>query len=131
MTLDVTPQDIIQKSKSTEEMNFVELSQQIEKLNENGVNTRRWEVDRYFKVSFAFTNLIIVLFGIPLVTMRPTGGLTFGAGVGILVIFVYYAFIKFGLSLGYKGMMDPILAAWLGNIVFCIGGLALLFLARK
>lgn len=131
MALDVTPQDIIQKSKSTEEMNFGELSAQIEKLNENGVNTRRWEVDRYFKVSFAFTNLIIVLFGIPLVTMRPTGGLTFGAGVGILVIFVYYAFIKFGLSLGYKGMIEPGLAAWLGNIVFFAGGLALLFLARK
>lgn len=131
MTLDVSPQDILQKSKSTEEMNFGELSERIEKLNENGVNTRRWQVDRYFKVSFAFTNLIIVLFGIPLVTLRPTGGLTFGAGVGILVIFVYYAFIKFGLSLGYQGMMDPLFAAWLGNIVFFAGGVGLLFLTRK
>jgi lipopolysaccharide export system permease protein len=129
--LDVTPQDILQKSKSTEEMNFDELSTRIEKLNENGVNTRRWEVDRNFKVSFAFTNLIIVLFGIPLVTMRPKGGLTFGAGMGILVIFVYYAFIKFGLSLGYKGMMNPLTAAWLGNIVFCAGGIGLLLLVRK
>lgn len=130
-TLDITHQDIIQKSKSTDEMNYTELSKRIEKLTENGVDTQRWEVDRFFKVSFAFTNLIIVLFGVPLVAMRPKGGLTFGAGVGILVIFVYYAFIKFGLSLGYKGILDPISAAWLGNVVFSVAGVGLLFLVRK
>lgn len=129
--LEISPQDILQKSKSTDEMNYTELSQRIEKLNENGVDTRRWEVDRLFKVSFAFTNLIIVLFGVPLVVMRPKGGLTFGAGMGILVIFVYYAFIKFGISLGYKGILEPGSAAWLGNVVFALGGMGLLFLVRK
>ena len=85
----------------------------------------------FFKISFAFTNLIVVLFGLPLVVIKPRGGLTFGAGMSFLVIFFYYAFIKFGQSLGFKGILEPMISAWIGNVVFSIGGLLLLFLTRK
>jgi lipopolysaccharide export system permease protein len=88
-------------------------------------------VDRLFKVSFAFTNLIVVLFGLPLVVMKAKGGLSFGAGMGIFVIFIYYAFIKFGMSMGYNGVMSPMTSAWMGNVLFSIGGGLLLVLARK
>ena len=43
----------------------------------------------------------------------------------------YYAFIKFGQSMGFKGQLSPLLSAWLGNIVFFIGGIILLLRARK
>ena len=45
--------------------------------------------------------------------------------------FGYYAFIKFGQSMGFKGQLAPMLSAWLGNIVFFIGGIILLIKARK
>ena len=51
--------------------------------------------------------------------------------MSIFVIFGYYAFIRFGQTLGYNGVMDPVLSAWLGNIVFAIGGIILLFFVRK
>ena len=65
------------------------------------------------------------------VLIKPKGGLSFGAGMGILVIFMYYVFIKFGMSMGYSGIMSPNVAAWMGNVIFSIGGLLLLFLVRK
>ncbi len=131
LTLGFTPEDITRQSKVPDEMNFKELTVRIAQLKENGVDTTRWEVDRHFKISFAFTNLIIVLFGLPLVVLKPRGGLSFGAGMGIFVIFIYYAFLKFGLSMGYKGILEPLTAAWIGNIVFSIGGITLLISARK
>jgi len=131
INLGFTPEDITQQSKSSDELNYSELSARIVQLKENGVNATRWEVDRHFKISFAFTNLIIVLFGIPLVVLKSKGGLTFGAGMGIFVIFIYYAFLKFGLSMGYKGILDPLAAAWVGNILFTLVGLILLIAARK
>ena len=57
--------------------------------------------------------------------------LSFGIGMSVFVIFGYYAFIKFGQSMGFKGQLAPILSAWLGNIVFFIGGIVLLIKARK
>ena len=117
--------------KKPDEMSYRDLSIRIKQLKENGVDTTKWEVDRLFKVSFAFTNLIIVLFGIPLVVIRPKGGLSFGAGMGIFVIFIYYVFIKLGMSIGYNGITSPVVAAWMGNVLFCIGGILLLVFARK
>ena len=131
MDIGFTPDDITQKSKRPDELSFHELSGRIDELRNNGIDTIKWEVDRSFKISFAFTNLIVVLFGLPLVLIKPKGGLSFGAGMGILVIFMYYVFIKFGMSMGYSGIMSPNVAAWMGNVIFSVGGLLLLFLVRK
>jgi len=130
-SFDLKPEDISQKFKSPEELNYKELTKRIALLKENGVKTTRWEVEQYFKVSFAFTNLIVILFGLPLVVIKHKGGLSFGAGMSVFVIFGYYAFIKFGQSLGYKEVLDPLASAWIGNVVFSIGGLILLLFTRK
>ena len=131
LSIDFSPDDIAQQFKSPEELNYQELEKRIELLQENGVNTRRWEVVQQFKISFAFTNLIVILFGLPRVVMKMKGGLTFGAGMSVFVIFTYYAFIKFGQSMGFKGILEPVLSAWIGNIIFIIGGIILILLARK
>ena len=131
LNLNFTPEDITQQSKTPDEMSFADLTIRIKELKENGVDTIKWEVDRLFKISFAFTNLIVVLFGLPLVVMKSKGGLSFGAGMGIFVIFIYYAFIKLGMSMGYNGVMSPVVASWMGNVLFSIGGISLLIFARK
>ena len=99
-------------------------------MKKNGVDTIRWEVSRYLKKSFAFTNLIVVLFGIPLTIIKEKNSLSFGLGTSVLVIFCFYAFIKFGQTLGYNGILSPPIAAWIGNILFTIGGLILLLKAK-
>ena len=89
----------------------------------------------YYKVdevvTTLLTNFIVVLCGIPLVVFREKNSLSFGIGMSVFVIFGYYAFIKFGQSMGFKGQLAPMLSAWLGNIVFFIGGIILLIKARK
>jgi len=127
----LTPEDITNGNKTPDQLNYYELEERIHYLEENGVDATRWKVQRQFKIAFAFTNLIVVLFGIPLVVVRPKGGLAFGGGASFLVIFSYYAFIKFGQSLGISGVLEPLYSAWLGNVVFISGGLLLLFSVRK
>jgi len=125
------PDDITKQFKSPDEMNYSELTERILLLKENGVKTVRWEVARYNKISFAFTSLIVILFGLPLSVFKQKGGLAFAAGMSVFVIFSYYAFIKFGQSLGYKEVLDPFISAWIGNVIFAIGGFILLFSVRK
>ena len=131
MDIGFTPDDITQQTKRPDELSYSELTERINQLKNNGVDTIKWEVDRSFKISFAFTNLIVVLFGLPLVLIKSKNGLSFGAGMGILVIFIYYVFIKFGMSMGYSGIMTPNVAAWMGNVIFSIGGILLLLVIRK
>ena len=120
MYLGFIPQDIKQQARKPDELDYYKLTQRISQLKRNGVDTVKWEVTRYIKVSFAFTNLIVILCGIPLVVIKEKSSLSFGAGASVFVIFGYYAFIKFGQSLGFKGVMDPLASAWIGNIVFTL-----------
>ena len=129
--LKFTPEDINKQARSPDELDYYELTSRISDLKNNGVKTIRWEVTRYLKVSFALTNFIVVLCGIPLVVFKEKNSLSFGIGMSVFVIFGYYAFIKFGQSMGFKGQLSPLLSAWLGNIVFFIGGIILLLRARK
>ena len=62
--------------------------------------------------------------------VREKNSLSAGAGLGVFVIFGYYALIKFGQSLGYKGIIAPILSAWLGNFIFFSFGIILLLRTR-
>jgi|TARA_Y100000310_G_scaffold1132_2_gene1617 lipopolysaccharide export system permease protein len=131
LTIDFTPEDLEREAISPEEKNYAQLKVFIEELVESGVDTTRWEVNLYGKVSFALTNLIVVLFAFPLVASKQNGGIAFGAGMSVFVIFGYYAFIRFGQTLGYKGILEPMLSAWIGNIVFLAGGILLIILSRK
>tara|TARA_B100000700_G_C14958822_1_gene815368 strand:- start:338 stop:1432 length:1095 start_codon:yes stop_codon:yes gene_type:complete len=129
-TLGFDPEEIQQQARKPDELDYYKLTDRIVELKKNGVDTVRWEVTRYLKVSFAFTNLIVVLFGIPLVVLKEKSSLSFGAGSSVFVIFGYYALIKFGQSLGFKGVLEPLFSAWLGNIIFLIGGIILLWRAK-
>ncbi len=131
LAIDFRPEDLTKRAVSPQEKNYVDLKSFITELNESGVDTTRWKVNLYGKISFAFTNVIVVLFAFPLVAFKPRTGLAFGAGMSVFVIFGYYAFIRFGQTLGYKGILEPVLSAWIGNILFTIGGIILLVRARK
>ena len=123
-------EEIKQQAKKPDELDYYQLSFLIKKLKSNGIDTLRWEVSRYLKVSFSFTNLIVMLFGIPLTFIKEKNSLSFGIGMSILIIFCYYALIKFGQSLGYNGLISPMLSSWVGNIVFIFSGLILFFKAK-
>ena len=130
MSLGFIPDDIQQQARKPDELDYYKLTERIMQLKENGVDTVKWEVTSYIKISFAFTNLIVILCGIPLVVLKERNSLSFGAGASVFVIFGYYAFIKFGQSLGFKGVVDPLASAWMGNIIFTAGAI-ILFLKSK
>lgn len=128
--LGFSPTEIQQQARKPDELDYYRLTERISELKGNGVDTVKWEVTRYIKVSFAFTNLIVILCGIPLVVLKEKNSLSFGAGASVFVIFGYYAFIKFGQSLGFKGVITPLLSAWIGNLVFLAAGILLFWRAK-
>ena len=124
------PVDIQQQARKPDELDYYRLTERITQLKDNGVDTVKWEVTRYIKISFAFTNLIVILCGIPLVVFKERSSLSFGAGASVFVIFGYYALIKFGQSLGFKGVIEPMFSAWLGNITFILTAVVLFWRAK-
>lgn len=129
--LTLAPEELSAVQKDPEEMSFQELQQFIEEVERNGGDPDRWLVDLYLKISFPFANFIIVLFGAPLAAgrVRSTGAL--GIALSITACFFYFGMVKVGQTLGQIGALPPLIAAWLGNIVFLIAGAWILYKTPK
>jgi lipopolysaccharide export system permease protein len=122
--IDVTPLDFIKSAKKPLSMNFFELKDYINRLKKIGESVNKELVELNLKVSFPFSNLIILLFCVPLVTAssRTKGrGLMFG--FGLLVCFLYLSMLRISQSLGINGVLSPLVAAWIPNIIFSIIGI--------
>jgi LPS export ABC transporter permease LptG len=71
--------------------------------------------------------LVLALVGIPLGLSSKKGGKSTGIVLTIGLVFVYYFISLFGVSLARQGKLSPALGVWLANILFFIGGVALLW----
>ena len=129
--LDFTPSEILKIGKSSEEISYAELKEQIKSLKNNGINTLKWEVDLNYKIAYSFISLIVIFCGIPLSVFRSNTTLAFGGGLSLATIFSYVIILKFGQSLAYGGILSPLVGAWLSNIVFISIGVYLMLNARK
>jgi len=129
--LNITPDEIMKESIDPAQMNYQELSDFIDRLEMLGISPRKWRVNLHYKIAFAFTNFVVVLFGLPLAANQKYGGIAFGAGISIFIIFTYYAFIKVGQVMGFNGLLPPMLSVWVGNIVFIAAGFLLLLKTPK
>ena len=122
MKLQIDPMDLTQQSVKPEEMNYWELSRFVSKLKNYGVKDPRWEVNLHFKPAFACTSFLMILFGLSLSNRKRQHSLAMSIGMSIIVIFLYYAAIKSGQTMGFQGLLTPILSVWIPNFLFFIIG---------
>ncbi|NOX36426.1 MAG: YjgP/YjgQ family permease [Calditrichaeota bacterium] len=127
----IHPDDLKELELKPEEMNYTELKRFVDRMLELGADARKWLVDLYMKISYPFANFIIVLFGAPLASRKRRSGPALGFALALLISFIYFLFLRSGQVLGHKGELSPWLAAWIGNIVFGIGGILLMLKIRK
>ncbi|HMQ67856.1 MAG TPA: LptF/LptG family permease [Ignavibacteria bacterium] len=125
----LSPVQITNKQLKPEELLLEEQKALIESLEESGQNVSKEKVDYYSKISFPFASIIIILFGLSISVSNRKSGAALQFGFSILIAFVYLGFIKVSQTLGYNGEINPILTAWLANILFLL--LAIINLIRK
>ena len=122
------PDDILKREQNPDEMNFVELNDFIKKLKLSGARTERWEVDYHLKFAYPLTCFFMVVFGAPLAAARKKSGAGLNIFLTLVICFGYYSMIQLGRFMGYNQTLDPIQAAWIGNVIF--GFLSILIFIR-
>lgn len=121
--LNFAPEDIQKKQEIPDEMGYNDLKQFIGDEQRAGHDVARWLVDFHGKIAFPFANFIVVLFGIPFSSIKRRGGLGVEFGIAVAICFLYMIFLKVSQAFGYNGDINPLLTAWLANIIFFAGGL--------
>ncbi len=129
--LELQPEDFGRIVLKAEEMNLQQLLAYVRKVEAEGYAATAYRVDLYAKSAYPFVCVIMALVGIGLTARkRLNKGLPVSISYGIGIGFLYWVFKSFCVSLGYGGVLPPMVAAWMANLVFFCGGLLLVIYAE-
>lgn len=129
MDIKEKPKDFARKSVQPEFMNYKQLKTYIDRFSAKSSTTKtKLLVDLYYKTSLPFISLVVIFVASPFAFAMQRGGLLIGIGISILIGLVFYGIQAVCLAMGKAGALEPLLSAWLTNILFLVGGL---FLMKK
>jgi lipopolysaccharide export system permease protein len=125
------PSDFAKAETVPEEMSFPELRKYSERVRQSGSSAEIYETELYLRTAFPFANVVVILIASSLAVQMRRGGVALGFGFSLAIAFLYWSLIRAGQVLGNSGTLPPLLAAWLGNIIFLAVGIYLLFRTPK
>jgi len=125
------PEGLIDRvSGKEEQMTRQELEHLAENIERSGGDAHRLRLEQQQRLSLAFASFVIVLFGGPLATSSRRGGNAYGIGIALGTTLLYILLMRLSGAFGATGTLSPLVAAWLPNVLFLLGGLWLLARVR-
>ncbi|MGH7606127.1 MAG: LptF/LptG family permease [Gemmatimonadales bacterium] len=122
------PADLLAEPKAPDEMRYAELGRYIDAMTRSGSNAKKLQVERALKIAIPCICLLIALFGAPLAISTPKSGPAWGVAVSLATTFTVLLMFQLSKAVGSGGVLPPVLAAWLPNILV---GVAAVYLLRK
>jgi lipopolysaccharide export system permease protein len=126
-----SPREIVLARLRPDELSLGELRQFILRIKASQGDVQQWMTDLHVRFAFPLGNIIIVLLSVPIAYNRRKKSLAVGFGISLVVSFSYFGIVKIGQVLGHKGIIHPMAAAWMGNLVMGAGGIVELLKTRK
>ncbi len=103
-----------------------ELAARIAEKKKSKVDTRYDEIEFQKKFSLPFSALAFALIGVPLGLIIRNGAIV-GPFLAVLLVALYDGFISFGQDGVNNGMLSPVIAAWLPNVVLILIGIVMVY----
>jgi lipopolysaccharide export system permease protein len=128
--------DLDRRVEDLMQLSIAELKSIADRLLATGADDRQERVCMQVRVSYPFSCLILALLGVGLPYLFPSGkrALT-GAAIGLVVSLacgmLYLVFIQVGVSLGTSSTLPITVSAWLGDIVFAVVGVCVLWKVNR
>lgn len=122
LPINESPRQIVQSQKKPEEMTMKELSEQIGIMKSQYVNTNKLEAELHQRVTVPMASLIFTLVGVPLGMQPNRNSSSMGFVMSIIIIFIYYSLMTMAGAIARGGLVSPMLAVWLPNIIGLLAG---------
>jgi LPS export ABC transporter permease LptF/LPS export ABC transporter permease LptG len=88
-------------------------------------------VELHYRFALPVAAIVLALVGIPLGMSTRKGGKSLGVLLSLLLFFVYYILMAFGLSFAKQGRVSPVIGLWLANVLFALTGIVMLVQMRR
>ncbi|NTV05839.1 MAG: LPS export ABC transporter permease LptG [Chlorobiaceae bacterium] len=124
--LGLSPKTLAELNLQPDEMNIIRHYRYLaEKQHAGFSGLERSMVKLHNKIALPFASLIIILIGVPLSAKKKRGGLASEISITLFAGFLFLGLQKTTAIAGYQGIINPMLAAWLPNILFLGVGYAI------
>jgi lipopolysaccharide export system permease protein len=130
-----TPEDFnTWASVESEEMTLPALRSYIDRLRKDGYSFVRMLTDYYGRIAFPFVCLVMTIVGIAL-SLRRSGvrgsGMAIGIGQALAIGFLYWTTHSIAIAFGHSGVLAPLMAGWIANLLFLSFGFYLFLKVRQ
>lgn len=124
LNLELVLAETKEPTRNPQEMSFDALRMLIRHKQQAGATSHVELVELHRRFALPFSCVVFTLLALPLSMQRLWSPRSQGFAMSLGVIFTYYLLLTTGETLGKKGSLPPLLAAWLPNLV--LGSLGLL-----
>ena len=130
--IDFTVTDFYRNKKTVGSLPIKELNGLIETQRMRGDPSIMYSlIEKNNRYSLPFSAFILTIMGVCLSSRKKRGGMGWNIAIGIALAFTYILFMKFSEMFVYTGVMTPLVAIWLPNVVFTLITVYLYHLAPK
>ncbi|MDD6210776.1 MAG: LptF/LptG family permease [Bacteroidales bacterium] len=120
-TIHIMPSDFLISKSDGERMTNPELRKYIKRQKDRGIgNITIFELEYAKRFSMAMASFILTTIGVSLSSRKVKGGMGFNIGIGLLLSFSYILFMTVSSTFAISGMMSPVMAVWLPNIIYTL-----------
>jgi lipopolysaccharide export system permease protein len=131
-TLGFTPEEFGRKDNTMETMDYFQLNDYIAAEKLKGANNIEvLEVEKHRRNAVPFATFILTLIGVAIAGRKVRGGIGMHIGLGLALSFTFVMFMQVSTTFAIGGLMSPLLAVWIPNIIFSIIAYFLLKVAQK
>jgi lipopolysaccharide export system permease protein len=132
LKIDFTPKDLGRLESKVEVMTYPELKKYIAKEREKGSSgIERFEVENYKRTSFPFATFILTLIGVAISSRKIRGGIGMHLALGLLLAASYVLFLHVSSIFAVNGLLSPLIAVWIPNVIYSFIAFYLLRTAQK
>ena len=120
-TLYITPRDFLISETDHQLMTTPNLSKYIKSQRQRGIgNIQAFEIEYHSRFASIMSAFILTIIGAALSARKVKGGMGLNIGIGLALSMGYILFMTISATFAVSGLVSPMIAAWIPNVVFSI-----------
>ena len=118
-TLYITPRDFLISETDHQLMTTSGLRRYIKSQKQRGIgNMQAFEIEYHSRFASIMSAFILTLIGASLSARKVKGGTGLNIGIGLALSMGYILFMTISATFAVSGLVSPMIAAWIPNIVY-------------
>jgi len=130
--LTITPADFLIQYGDYEKLTTPKLKTYIDRQKKRGIgNIQLFEIEYHRRYATSFAAFILTIIGVSLSSRKIKGGMGMNIGLGLLLSFSYILFMQITSTFAVSGIVSPMIAVWIPNVIFIIIAAVLYMKAQR